>query len=160
MTFLKEIWANVGYVTATNVCRKGWLDMNRYSFIGIIVFVAAAFVHQIAAQNSGGSKVQMVLQEEMFSIPGKEAAIQRAIYPAGWAGERHYHTGDIFVYVLEGQFIVDLDNGKRITIDEGEVYHEAVNQVMRARNGSAERDVTVLLFQVGDKGKPRVILAD
>ena len=134
--------------------------MNRNSFIGIVIFIAAAFVHQIAAQNSGGSKVQMVLQEEMFSLPGKEAAIQRAIYPAGWAGERHYHTGDIFVYVLEGQFIVDLDNGKRITIDEGEVYHEAVNEVMRARNGSAERTVTVLLFQVGDKGKPRVILAE
>ena len=134
--------------------------MNRNSFVGIVIFIAAAFVHQIAAQNSGGSNVQMVLQEEMFSIPGKEAAIQRAIYPAGWAGERHYHTGDIFVYVLEGQFVVDLDNGKRITIGEGEVYHEAVNQVMRAKNGSAERGVTVLLFQVGDKGKPRVMLAD
>src|SRR5262245_31266606 len=61
------------------VCRKGWLDMNRNSFIGIVIFIAAAFAHQIAAQNSGGSKVQMVLQEEMFSIPGKEAAIQRAV---------------------------------------------------------------------------------
>ena len=134
--------------------------MNRNSFIGIVIFVAAAFVHQIAAQEHGGSKIQMVLQEDMFSIPGKEAAIQRAVYPAGWTGQRHYHTGDIFVYVLEGQFIVDLDNGKRIVIDDGEVYHEAVNQVMRARNGSADREVTVLLFQVGDKGKPRVILAD
>ena len=134
--------------------------MNRNSFIGIVIFIAAAFVHQIAAKDSGGSNVQMVLQEDLFSIPSKEAAIQRAVYPAGWAGERHYHTGDIFVYVLEGQFIVDLDNGKRITIDEGEVYHEAVNEVMRARNGSTERNVTVLLFQVGDKGKPRVILAD
>ena len=133
--------------------------MNRNSFIGIVIFIAAAFVHQIAAQDRGGSNVQMVLQEEMFSIPGKEAAIQRAVYPAGWVGERHYHTGDIFVYVLEGQFIVDLDGGELITIDPGEVYHEAVNKKMTARNGSADKQVTVLLFQVGDKGKPRVMLA-
>ena len=134
--------------------------MNRNSFIGIVIFIGAAFVHQIAAQNRGGSNVQMVLQEDMFSIPGKEVAIQRAEYPAGWVGERHYHTGDIFVYVLEGQFIVDLDGGKRITIDPGEVYHEAVETVMQARNGSAKEPVTMLLFQVGDKGKPRVILAE
>ncbi|HEU4928491.1 MAG TPA: cupin domain-containing protein, partial [Candidatus Krumholzibacteria bacterium] len=80
--------------------------------------------------------------------------------PAGWVGERHYHTGDIFVYVLEGHFIVDLDGGERISIGPGEVYHEAVDKVMRAKNGSTDKPVTVLLFQVGDKGKPRVMLAE
>ncbi len=122
-----------------------------------ILLVVAVFVSRTTAQEK--SNVTMLLNEEMFSIPGKEVAIQRAEYPAGWAGERHYHTGDIFVYVLEGQFVVDLDGGKRVTIDPGEVYHEAVNKVMQARNGSTKEPVTVILFQVGDRGKPRVILS-
>lgn len=125
--------------------------------VGALLVVAAIVFTPLSAQEK--SNVTMLLNEEMFSISGKEVAIQRAEYPAGWAGERHYHTGDIFVYVLEGQFVVALDGGKRITIDPGEVYHEAVNQVMQARNGSAKEHVTVLLFQVGNKGKPRVILS-
>jgi len=122
----------------------------------LVLVALFAFMHS-SAQERGN--VTMVLNEDMFSIPGKEVAIQRAEYPAGWVGERHYHTGDIFVYVLEGQFIVDSEGGQRVTIDPGEVYHEAVNKVMQARNGSAKEPVKMILFQVGDKGKQRVIMA-
>jgi quercetin dioxygenase-like cupin family protein len=122
----------------------------------LLVFAAT----QLAAQYRSKSNVTMILNEEMYSIPGKEVAIQRAKYPAGWVGERHHHTGDIFVYVLEGTFVVDVDGEDRVVIRPGEVYHEAVNKVMQARNGSAKEDVKVILFQVGDKGKPRVIVED
>jgi len=124
--------------------------------LALVLVALFAFMHS-SAQERGN--VTMVLNEDMFSIPGKEVAIQRAEYPAGWVGERHYHTGDIFVDVLEGQLIVDLEGGQRVTIDHGEVYHEAVNKVMQARNGSAKEPVKMILFQVGDKGKQRVIMA-
>jgi quercetin dioxygenase-like cupin family protein len=127
--------------------------------VGILVLIIIAAFRCIAASEEK-SNVTMVLNEEMFSIPGKEVAIQRAEYPAGWVGQRHYHTGDIFVYVLEGQFVVDVDGADRITIDPGEVYHEAVNKVMQARNPSTTKPTKLILFQVGDKGKPRVMLAE
>ena len=111
-----------------------------------------------AAQSAGRGNVAMLLNEPMSSIPDREVAIQRAVYPPGWVGARHYHTGDIFVYVLEGIFVVDVEGGERVTIGPGEVYHEAVNRNMVARNGSAEDPVTVLLFQVTRPGEPRVII--
>jgi quercetin dioxygenase-like cupin family protein len=133
--------------------------IRRLLFVGIIVLLVIAAFRCLAAPEEK-SNVAMLLNEEMYSIPGKEVAIQRAEYPPGWVGERHYHTGDIFVYVLEGQFVIDVDGQDRITIDPGEVYHEAVNKVMQARNPSATRPTKLILFQVGDKGKPRVILSN
>lgn len=118
----------------------------RASIIGA-AFLLAFATTQLAAQYKSKSNVTMVLNEEMYSIPGKEVAIQRATYPKGWVGERHHHTGDIFVYVLEGTFVVDVDGGDRVTIRPGEVYHEAVDKVMQARNGSAKEDVEISSFR-------------
>jgi quercetin dioxygenase-like cupin family protein len=132
--------------------------MHRKPLIAVAVVLGVFASLMLAVQSDGKSNVTMLLNEEMYSIPGQEVAIQRAVYPAGWVGEKHYHTGDIFVYVLEGTFVVDVEGKDRVTIRPGEVYHEAVNQTMVARNASTETGVTVLLFQVGEKGKPRVIL--
>jgi quercetin dioxygenase-like cupin family protein len=63
------------------------------------------------------------------------------------------------VYVLEGTFVVDVEGGDRVSIGPGEVYHEAVNRNMVARNGSPVQPVTVLLFQVSNRGEPRVIIS-
>ena len=133
--------------------------MNRKRLWITITLVLVVGALMLAVQSNGKSHVTMLLNEDMFSIPGQEVAIQRAEYPAGWVGEKHYHTGDIFVYVLEGTFVVDVEGKDRITIRPGEVYHESVNKPMIARNGSTETGVKVLLFQVGEKGKPRVLIS-
>jgi quercetin dioxygenase-like cupin family protein len=132
--------------------------MNRKPLWITITLVLVVGALMLAVQSNGKSHITMLLNEDMFSIPGQEVAIQRAEYPAGWVGEKHYHTGDIFVYVLEGTFVVEVEGKDRVTLRPGEVYHEAVNKTMVARNASAEAGVKVLLFQVGEKGKPRVII--
>ena len=104
-------------------------------------------------------EVTTILQDPLFAIEGKEASISLTEFPPGWIGGRHYHTGDVFVYVLEGIFIVDVDGEERQTFRRGEVYHEALNRVMQARNFSTTEPTKILVFQVGDKGEPRMIKA-
>jgi hypothetical protein len=41
----------------------------------------------------------------------------------------------------------------------GEVYHEAVNRTMQARNPSASARTTLIAFQVGAKGEPLMLVA-
>ena len=60
----------------------------------------------------------------------------------------------------EGRFIVDVEGEGRKSFGPGEVYHEAVNKVMQARNGSQTIPTKVLLFQVGDKGDTLMIKAE
>lgn len=100
-----------------------------------------------------------ILRDELVVIAGKEANIRAVEFPPGWVGERHYHTGDVFVYVQEGKFVVDVEGEGRKTFGPGEVYHEAVNTVMQARNGAKGKTTKLLLFQIGGKGEPLMIKA-
>ena len=109
---------------------------------------------------SGRSQTTNLLSEDLFGIPGKQGHVLRLKLPPGWVGLRHLHTGDVFVYVLSGEFGVDVEGKGRLTFSAGEVYHEAVNTVMQARNLYAGKPTEILLFQVGDKGKPLTVVVD
>ncbi|MBI2487356.1 MAG: cupin domain-containing protein [Deltaproteobacteria bacterium] len=106
------------------------------------------------------AKQTKVLQDDLAVIEGKEVNIIAVELLPGWVGEKHYHTGDVFVYVQEGEFIVDVEGEGRKSFGPGEVYHEAVNKVMQARNGSQTNTTKVMLFQVGNKGEPLMIKAE
>jgi quercetin dioxygenase-like cupin family protein len=105
------------------------------------------------------AKQEEVLKSPLVSAPGKEGTILRVELPAGWIGEWHYHTGDVFVYVVSGEFVVDVEGQGRKTFASGEVYHEAVNTTMRARNPAAAQPTRLILFQVGGQGEPLMLRA-
>jgi quercetin dioxygenase-like cupin family protein len=102
---------------------------------------------------------QTVLTSDLVSVPGKEGTVLRIELPAGWVGGWHYHTGDVFVYVASGGFVVDVEGQGRKEFRQGEVYHEAVNITMQARNPSTKERTTLILFQVGGKGEPLMLVA-
>lgn len=141
----------------------------RARVVGIIIGIATCTVAADAAapepqkaarkEYKGPEDRTTVLRDDLVVIPGKEVNILRVEFPAGWIGERHYHTGDVFVHVLEGEFVVDVDGEGRKAFGPGQVYHEAVNKVMQARNPSTTQRTKVILFQVGDKGEPLMIKA-
>ena len=108
----------------------------------------------------GKSEQETLIQDPLYSIPGKQAHLLRIEYPPGWIGQRHYHTGDVFLYVLSGGFTVDVDGAKRTTIRAGESYHEALDKVMQARNASTTEATTILLFQVGNEGERLTVVTD
>lgn len=141
----------------------------RVRVLGIIIGIAICAVAANGAEQEpqktareeykGAADRTTVLRDDLIVIPGKEVNILRVEFPAGWIGERHYHTGDVFVYVLEGEFVVDVGGEGREAFGPGQVYHEAVNKVMQARNPSTTQRTKVILFQVGDKGEPLMIKA-
>jgi quercetin dioxygenase-like cupin family protein len=105
------------------------------------------------------AKQETVIQSELVSVPGREGTVLRVGLPAGWIGDWHYHTGDVFVYVLSGAFEVDVEGQGRKRFGPGQVYHEAVNTTMQARNPNATQRAELILFQVGVKGEPLMFLA-
>lgn len=129
----------------------------------------ALAIHPVAAQEQkqdAGEEyvstaiIDSVLHDDLEALPGTEARVLDVEFPAGWTGDRHYHTGDVFVYVLEGEFVVDVEGEGRLRFGPGEVYHEAVNTVMQARNPSTSVATRVILFQVGEQGQPLMIRAE
>ena len=100
----------------------------------------------------------VLLKGELAAFKGKEVNVISLDLPPGWVGGRHYHTGDVFVYVQEGSFAVDIDGEGRKTFHAGQVY-QALKKVMHARNPSSTKPAKIILFQVGDKGEPLMIKA-
>jgi quercetin dioxygenase-like cupin family protein len=95
-----------------------------------------------------------LLRADLAGIDGKETVIYIADVKAGAAGGKHTHYGDEFVYVLEGELVVEPVGKEPITLKAGETEHFTPDVVHAARNGSADAPAKVLVFLVVEKGKP------
>jgi quercetin dioxygenase-like cupin family protein len=98
-----------------------------------------------------------LLQTKLAGVEGKEIIIKRFDIPPGFVGAKHYHPGPVFVYVLEGEFTVETEGKGRQTFKAGELYEEPVHHPMLGRNLSTSENLKLLVFQVGDAGKPMMI---
>ena len=76
--------------------------------------------------------------------------------PPEYVGGKHLHPGPVFVYVLEGVLTVELD-GETKTFSAGELYPEDIDSAMIGKNLSGTDDLEILVFQIGDIGKPMMI---
>ena len=105
------------------------------------------------------AKVQTLLQAALSGVEGKEVIIKHFAIPPGFVGGRHFHPGPVFVYVLEGELTVETE-GKTETYGAGQLYPEQLNTVMQGKNLSTSDDLELLVFQVGDIGKPMMLKAE
>ncbi len=125
------------------------------------MIVGMASFHSAHAQQAyvPKAKVKTLHQAPLPGVEGKEVIIKHFGLPPGFVGGRHSHPGPVYVYVLKGEFNVETKSGTK-TYKAGQLYPESLDQVMQARNLSASDDLELLVFQVGDIGKPMMIKAD
>jgi quercetin dioxygenase-like cupin family protein len=132
------------------------------------VFALALTVMPIAvsADQSGeeytapkAEKAVLLKQDGLAAGSGLEANAIHFKLPPGFKGGRHYHTGDVFVYVLSGSLSIETDEGTR-TINAGEAYYEIPGMKMIGENLSADSSTEILVIQVGPKGEPMMVKAD
>jgi len=102
------------------------------------------------------AKVKTLHKAPLQGVEGKEMVVKHFGLPAEFVGGKHMHPGPVFVYVLEGALTVELE-GETKTFKAGELYPEDINAAMVGKNLSATDDLELLVFQVGDIGKPMMI---
>ncbi len=140
--------------------------MNKSNFLLSTALAAAigvgmASFHSANAQQEyvPKAKVKTLHQAPLPGVEGKEVIIKHFGIPPEFIGGRHSHPGPVYVYVLEGEFTVKTEGGTE-TYKAGQLYPEGINQVMQGKNLSASDDLELVVFQVGDIGKPMMIKAD
>ncbi|HEY7519064.1 MAG TPA: cupin domain-containing protein [Methylomirabilota bacterium] len=104
--------------------------------------------------------VRTLLETPLPGVEGRQITVLHGTFPAGWTGGKHYHTGPVYVYVLEGDFTIDEVGKPRRTIRAGELYEEPIGTPMQARNVSASQPVKVLVFQVHGLREPLAYKAE
>jgi quercetin dioxygenase-like cupin family protein len=139
--------------------------MKRLAVTGLVLVLMAAItagalgVLGVSAQQkkepySPTAALNTLVERPLHGVDGKQVTILHGAFPAGWVGGKHYHTGPVYVYVLEGSFTVDEQGKAQQTFTAGQLYEEPIGTPMQARNVSASDELRILLFQVHAPGEP------
>jgi quercetin dioxygenase-like cupin family protein len=106
------------------------------------------------------AEITTLLQEPVPGVEGKQLTILHVKAPPEWVGGKHYHTGPVYVYILNGPFTVD-EAGKGTQVFEaGQVYEEPIGQPMQARNADAGEPMEMLVVQISNPGEPLMYEAE
>lgn len=125
---------------------------------GLVSLGTAYSLEVQAAEYKPKAEVKTLHEGALAGVDGKTVIIKHFTVPAGFVGGKHFHPGNVFVYVLEGEITVETDKGS-LTVRAGELYPEVPGMVMRAKNQSTSVPAKFVVFQVGETGKPMMVKA-
>lgn len=126
------------------------------SLAGVLLLGAAFGLDVQAAEYKPKVEVTSLYEGALSGVDGKTVIVKHFTLPAGFVGGKHFHPADVFVYVLEGELTVETENGT-LTVRAGELYPEVPDMVMVGKNLSTSTATKIVVFQVGDTGKPMMV---
>jgi|SRR6201987_2238460 quercetin dioxygenase-like cupin family protein len=98
--------------------------------------------------------------KELFAIdlpdyPGKEGRMIEVSYPPGAQDMVHRHDAHAFVYVLEGQIVMQLKGQPAVTLKAGQTFYEGPTDVhVVGRNASNTEPARFVVVLLKGKGAP------
>lgn len=99
-----------------------------------------------------------ILKRSALNIEnGEEIQMREILFAPGWKAPRHYHNSDLFIYVISGEFEVDMDGEGLKTYTDGQALRMKPNTPMDARNPSDTTSLKLVVFQVGNPDSPFVV---
>lgn len=84
----------------------------------------------------------------------QEVRVLTASFKPGDKTVFHTHRSPVTVYVLEGQFTLDLEGREPVVINAGQAYVEPPGVKMTGYNRSATEPLRVVIFYVSEPGTP------
>lgn len=105
-----------------------------------------------------GLKLENLLKAKLEGVSGTEVVISKVQIPPNTSLPKHWHPGEEFVYVIQGNVTLWQKSKEDILIKEGEAAKVPLKQIHTARTG--EGGVTLLVFRVHEEGKPERVKAE
>ena len=122
-----------------------------------VVSVAVAASVSAYAQAPGLAAPTLILKESVARMPKTDLQEVRVLTAAFKPGDRtvfHSHRSPVTVYVLEGQFTLDLEGRAPVVVSAGQAFVEPPNVKMTGYNKSTTDALRVVIFYVSDIGTP------
>ena len=100
------------------------------------------------------------MTKDLAGRDGKEGTMQLVEYAPGGSDPAHRHNASVFVYVLEGEVVMQVKGGKEVTLGPGQTFYESPGDVHAvSRNASTTKPAKFLVFFVKQKGAPLTVPA-
>lgn len=121
------------------------------------LFLTLALPGAIACADGAApaASAQQLMLKDLVGLAGKEVLMSTVTYPPGGASPPHRHDAQVFVYVLEGELVMQVQGGPKLTLKPGETFYESPADVHAvSANASKTKPATFLVFIIKDKGAP------
>jgi len=127
------------------------------TFTKLILALACLMSSTLVAQEA---KVTELMSKGLTNLPGKEGLMITVEYPPGSSDPIHRHNAHAFVYLLEGEIVMQVRGGKEVTLTPGQTFYEGPDDVhVVGRNASKTKPAKFVVFLVKDKGAPVLVPA-
>ena len=107
--------------------------------------------HSLRADTPTFKRVE--LQHHDLSAPDREVVTARAEFQPGGMAPRHSHPGEEIGYVLEGEFVLEVDGQPAKKMKPGDSFFIPAGTVHAAKN-PGKGGAAVLSTYIVEKGKP------
>src|SRR6201993_3992110 len=109
----------------------------------------------LAAVPAKAADVTELFAIDLADYPGKEGRMIEVSYPPGAQDVVHRHDAHAFVYVLEGQIIMQLKGQPPVTLKAGQTFYEGPTDVhVVGRNASSTEPARFIVVLLKGKGAP------
>ena len=114
----------------------------------------AAFL-MLAAVPTEAADVKELFAIDLADYPGKEGRMIEVTYPPVVQDVVHRHDAHAFVYVLEGQIVMQLKDQPAVTLKAGQTFYEGPTDVhVVGRNASNTEPARFVVVLLKAKGAP------
>lgn len=137
-------------------------SIRRFPFVLTLAFaITAACGYSIvrAQERAPFPKVDRVLTQALDDIEHREVRMEVVTFAPGAEAPQHRHPGHVFVYVLEGEIVSQLEDGPAETYKAGDSFYEPTNGLHAVtKNPSASETAKILVTMIMEEGKPSLTL--
>jgi len=109
----------------------------------------------LAAVSAEAADVKELFAIDLVDYPGKEGLMLEVSYPPGARDMVHRHDAHAFVYVLEGQIVMQVKGQPAVTLKAGQTFYEGPADVhVVGRNASSTEPARFIVVLLKAKGAP------
>src|SRR5262245_34823164 len=98
----------------------------RVHFFGFLTVTALLMLGAAPAE---AADVKELFAIDLADYPGKEGRMIEVSYPPGGGDVVHRHDANAFVYVLEGEIVMQLKGKPLVNVKAGETFYEGPNDM-------------------------------
>jgi quercetin dioxygenase-like cupin family protein len=137
-------------ITESPVFRWG-----RSPIFALCLFLSCATSGTSAA---GDAKVTELMTKPLEDVPGKEVTMLLVEYVPGGKDPVHRHNAAVFVYVLEGSIIMQMQGGEKVILHPGQTFYEDPKGIhLVGENASETKPAKFVALLIKDKGAPILV---
>jgi quercetin dioxygenase-like cupin family protein len=109
----------------------------------------------LAAVPAEAADVKELFKTDLADYAGKEGLMLEVSYPPGAQDMVHRHDAHAFVYVLQGEIIMQLKGKPAVTVKAGQTFYEGPTDIhVVGRNASKTEPARFVVVLLKGKGAP------